>query len=175
MELPEAIQLIRNDKLTQQSSTVWTDLGCGSGLFTLALAELLKPGSKIYAVDKEPVTLKLPDSLKAIEIKTLQADFVADSLPFCNLDGILMVQSLHYVPDKKTLIEKLSEYLMPGGCFLIVEYDTDTPAPPWVPFPVSFAALKRLFVNAGFTTIQKINERPSIYGRAKMYAALISP
>ena len=32
---------------------VWADLGCGDGIFTLALHSLVGPGSEIYAIDND--------------------------------------------------------------------------------------------------------------------------
>jgi len=36
---------------------VWADLGAGDGTFTQALARLLEPGSRIYAVDRDRAAL----------------------------------------------------------------------------------------------------------------------
>ncbi len=173
MELNAAIQLIQNDQLSAQTPATWADLGCGSGLFTFALAHFLQPGSIIHAIDKDPVRLPAFPSNR-VEIKTLQLDFVTKKLPFQPLDGILMANSLHYVQDKTALISQLSEYLQPDGQFLIVEYDTDTPVPQWVPYPIPFRSLQRLFAAAEYSSIEHLGEHPSVYGRANMYAALIS-
>ena len=58
MELSTAIALIRkgirNESIEPQ---VWADLGAGSGLFSRALATLLPPASKIYAVDRDQASL----------------------------------------------------------------------------------------------------------------------
>ncbi len=173
MELSEAIELIQNDHLPPAAPANWADLGCGSGLFTFALAHMLKAGSTIHAVDRDPVMLQALPNPNAIAIHTLQLDFVAATLPLRQLDGILMANSLHYVRDKKSLLTKLSACLKPGGCFLIVEYDTDRPVPQWVPYPVSFRSLQPLFVRHGLTSVQKLGERTSAYGRANMYAAWV--
>lgn len=57
MELSAAIELIQNEHLPPPHPAVWCDLGCGSGLFTAALAHQIKADSTIYAVDKMPVKL----------------------------------------------------------------------------------------------------------------------
>lgn len=84
-----------------------------------------------------------------------------------------MANSLHYVEDKKALLDNLSASLKSGGSFLIVEYDTDKPAPPWVPYPVSFRSLQPLFAKFGYLSVENLGERASVFGRANMYAALI--
>lgn len=175
MRLSEAISLIQNGHFSGQESSRWADLGCGSGLFTFALANLLSAGSTVYAVDKNPVNFDVRLQPASIRILSMQLDFEKDALPFQHLDGILMANSLHYVLDKPALISKLSGVLKPNGRFLIVEYDTDTPVQHWVPYPVSFQSLVKLFEDAGYKTVRKLGERPSVFGRAEMYAALISP
>jgi SAM-dependent methyltransferase len=134
---------------------------------------LLGAGSIIHAVDKDPVRLQALPKPNGVDIRPFQLDFTAPPLPWNGLDGILMANSMHYVSDKKLLIKQLCKHLKPEGNFLIVEYDTDKPVPQWVPYPVSFRSLQTLFSNAGFSSVEKLGERPSAYGRANMYAAFI--
>ncbi len=173
MELSEATTLIENDYLAPSGAAEWADLGCGSGLFTYALAQLLHAGSVVHAVDKDTVRLQSLPNPQRIDIRPLQLDFVATPLPWHDLDGILMANSLHFVSDKKLLIRQLSHHLKPAGNFLIVEYDTDKLVPQWVPYPVSFRLLQALFSRAGYSVVEKLGERPSAYGRASMYAAWV--
>ena len=143
----------------------WADLGCGSGLFTQALAQILPTGSTIYGIDTNP-TLRRQE--KPTSIIPIEGDFITDPLDLPPLDGILMANSLHYVKDKPALIKKLRDLMHPDSLFLIVEYDMDEPVPTWVPYPVSYNALFGLFGN-----IQKLGQRPSVFGRANIYAALV--
>jgi ubiquinone/menaquinone biosynthesis C-methylase UbiE len=174
MELNDAIGLIRNSYLTANAShpAVWADLGCGTGLFSHALGALLAPGSAIYAVDKRN-RLKPEVTAREIRIIPMQADFERDVLDLNNLDGILMANSLHYVQDKPAFLEKLRGYTKDAADFLMVEYDTDKSVSHWVPYPVSFDALERLFQEAGYRSVHKLSERPSMFGRSNLYAAYI--
>ncbi|MFL5743412.1 MAG: methyltransferase type 11, partial [Niastella sp.] len=140
------------------------------GLFSEALFTLLPPGSTIHAVD----LYKQPNLPHYPPIIFHQADFVKDKLPIPPLDGILMANSLHYVKEQVGCIKQLKNYLRNGaGVFILIEYDTDS-GNQWVPFPVSFARAQSIFGDAGFSRIEKIGERPSMYRRDSMYAALIS-
>ncbi|MDZ4681385.1 MAG: class I SAM-dependent methyltransferase [Saprospiraceae bacterium] len=174
MELSAAIELIQNVHLPQPNAAIWCDLGCGSGLFTFALAHLLKAGSTVYAVDKTPIRLSNFSQPDDMAIHAFQLDFETTPLPLRDLDGILMANSMHYVQDKGTLIRNLSACLKPGGNFLIVEYDTDTPVSHWVPYPVGFRTLKQLFASVGYAVTEKVGERDSVYGRANLYAAWVA-
>lgn len=172
MELNEAIALIKCDQLIhQQQTSQWADLGCGSGLFTTALSHYLSAGSCIYAVDKKPAgSIFVRDS---VSVFVQKKDFVNDPLDFTPLDGIIMANALHYVKDKDAFIKKLTTYLKPAGILLVLEYDTDKPVPAWVPYPSSYKTLQQLFERQGYTHIEKLRDRPSVYGNANIYTALI--
>jgi len=171
MDIRDAITLIQQAAIDPAAQSVWADLGCGSGLFTYALAHLLATGSTIYAWDKGNTPLSSLPNPQQVNIKPGQLDFLKATLPVSALDGILMANSLHYVPDQAAFIEKVSAHLQPNGAFLIVEYET-TKANPWVPYPIPFATLKALFHKTGFLSAVKLAERPSVYGSGNMYAAL---
>jgi trans-aconitate methyltransferase len=51
VKISEATALIRTPVIEWVRPQSWCDLGCGSGTFTTALAQLLAPGSRIHAVD----------------------------------------------------------------------------------------------------------------------------
>jgi len=169
----EAYFLIQNDLLpSDRRVTHWADLGCGTGLFTQALSRLLTSGSTIHGIDTRS-SLKRQTTPNGIELIPLQLDFVTDDWQLTQLDGILMANSLHYVRDQIDFLSHIKTFVQPNASFLIVEYDTDIAVPTWVPYPLSFSSLQRLFTRAGYTSIQKLGEKPSIYGGGNIYAALV--
>ncbi len=173
MELQAAIDLIKTPLLDTPNPQIWADLGCGDGTFTTALASLLAPESVIHAVDKNRRALRqLPAVFSEVSILPWQANFVVDALPFHNLDGLMMANSLHYVARQVVFVSQIRKLLKPDGGLLLVEYDTRA-SNLWVPYPLAFDRLADLFLPAGFTTIQKLNMRNSIYGRGEIYAAWI--
>lgn len=174
MKLNEAIALIKGaipflPRAGQPQH--WADLGCGTGLFTEALVRILPAGSIMYGVDTHPglpTAAQLRSALPTgSQLHPITADFEKDDLPLKDLDGILMANSIHYVQDKQALIKKLRGYMQPDAPFIFVEYDTDSPVARWVPYPMSFASMKKLFPAA-----QKLAQHPSVYGRANIYAAI---
>lgn len=171
MKLTDAINLIKLGITRNTSNEVWADLGCGSGVFTKALASLLGSASTIYAIDKEVQQIKTPAESSAA-IKFIRSDFIHETLPFFDLDGILMANSLHYVKDKSSFIEKLKPHMKSDGRFVIVEYDTER-ANAWVPYPLTFDRLAEIFPAHGFDKVRKIGERKSIYRSDKMIACVV--
>ena len=170
MEHREAVKLIENARLDQEQPKVWADLGCGDGVFTRALSEILPSGSTLYAIDKKPQIFKNSHN---IAIQFVQADFEKEKLKLPPLNGILMANSLHYIADKNKLIARLQRMFQHNGAFIVIEYDSNK-SNPWVPYPVPFSKLQDLFMEAGFEHIIKIGEKRSIYGQGMIYASFIT-
>ena len=173
MTAAQALSLIDTTCLHALQPTRWADLGCGTGLFTFALSSLLQPGSSIYAVDQK-VSLKTQSTPNHVTIHPLKTDFEKQDLGLRDLDGILMANSFHYIKDKSALLQRLKPLLRPKHFFLIVEYDTDKPVSTWVPYPLTFSALQSLFHAAGYSTITRLADQPSIYNNNNIYSALIN-
>lgn len=149
----------------------WIDLGCGGGTFTLALAELLPAGSRIEAWDMNAFALRhIPKVHHEVSVTTRQVDFLRTPLP-SGLSGILMANALHYVKDQPLFLAAASKALDAQGALLFVEYDSDVPLPPWVPYPVSFLFSTTLLSANGFSAPQRLGSRPSAYGHGDLYAA----
>jgi trans-aconitate methyltransferase len=173
VRLNDAVGLLAEGAVGSLGPTTWADLGCGSGTFTIALADVLAPGSAIHAMDRDRSALgKIPSLHGNVSITTHHGDFTNTNWPFGSLDGILMANSLHYVDDQASFIRACAPR-MASRRFLIVEYDADA-ANRWVPYPVPKARLTALFGAAGYSTIRFLGSRPSVYRRAALYAALVT-
>jgi len=172
MQLPEARTLLEPAGWHDTTPARWADLGCGTGLFTEAIARLLPPMSTIYAVDTDRAALEQVPAVTERFVEKANLDFSRDAWPFTDIDGILMANSLHYVRDKRAFLEKATGHLSVRGRFLIVEYDT-TVANPWVPYPLPFTELIRLFAAAGYPAARRLAEQPSRFRNGNLYAALI--
>jgi SAM-dependent methyltransferase len=153
----------------------WADIGAGEGAFTLALADLLGPGGRLVAVDRNERALRTNEAagrarFPDVEFVTLTADLTRP-LDLPKLDGLVAANSLHYVPRDRqvAVIRALAAHLRPGGRFVVVEYDADR-GNPWVPHPFSYPSWERLAESAGLTDIRQIGRVPSRFLDA-IYAA----
>jgi hypothetical protein len=168
MKISGAIALIRNPILEQNRIQSWCDLGCGTGMFTLALAQALVSGSTIHAVDLDSKALEsIPDEDHGVVIRKVLADLRSPGLRLPSVDGILMANSLHFIQDQLLFIEKL---LPLTNSFLIVEYERSKPSP-WVPYPVHFEKAQRLFNESGVERVEKLSAQRSRFG-GTIYSAL---
>jgi SAM-dependent methyltransferase len=144
----------------------WADIGAGEGAFTLALADLLGPGGRIVAVDRDRRALERnAEGVRArfpqVAIVTLEADFQRP-LTLPPLDGLVAANSLHFVGRNQQVevVAALAAHLAPGGRFVVVEYDADR-GNPWVPHPFSHASWERLAEAAGLVKTRRIGRVPS--------------
>jgi SAM-dependent methyltransferase len=196
MNLTDATSLISSG--VPPEARTWADIGAGTGMFTRALGEVLnkicppipapadnqlKPisstanayketaNARIYAVDKSPHALwdlPVPDG---VEVFVVEGDF-NKTLDLPMLDGIVMANALHYAKDPVFTLNNILQHLNPQGTFILVEYETEIPHTPWVPYPVSFRKFESLCRETGMRPPDLLGKVPSHYGYTFMYAAV---
>jgi hypothetical protein len=168
MKMSEATALIRIPLIKWGRPQSWCDLGCGTGTFTIALAQSLASGSTVHAVDLDRGALgAIPDQYRGVTILKVLADLRSPDLRLPAVDGILMANSLHFIQKQHLFLRKL---LSVTDYFLIVEYERYKPSP-WGPYPVSFERLCQLFGETGVKSVEKLATRRSRFG-GTMYSAL---
>jgi SAM-dependent methyltransferase len=173
MEHRDAVTLIAT--AVGRSSGVWADLGAGTGTFTRALAALLSPGSSIYAVDKDERAVAALRSLhvRDVGIVPVRADFATfdleSALDATALDGVLLANALHFVPNADEVLRRIVRHVRPGGRVVVVEYDRRAWSR-WVPFPIAADDLRELTAHAGLVNFSVTAMRPSAYA-GTLYAA----
>lgn len=174
MKHDEAVALIA-DAIGGHDGT-WVDLGAGGGTFTRALADVLGPGSRIHAVDRDAdavgalstwaaahaphVSARVADLSRALDL---------DALIGSPIDGILIANALHFIRDAEDVLAQFVKSLRPGGRVVLVEYDRRD-ASRWVPYPVPISRLPSLAAAAGLSPFTVTASRPSMY-QGVMYAA----
>jgi len=150
----------------------WTDLGAGTGAFTLALAELVGPDGEVIAVDRDRSALRELEGAPrpgGAAVRTLAADFTKP-LDLASLDGAVMANSLHFVGDKAPVLALVHRMLRPEGRLLLVEYDADQ-GNQWVPHPISFETWRALADASGFSGTRMLASAPSRF-LGRIYCAV---
>lgn len=175
----DAVELIR--AAIPGPGGAWADLGAGDGTFTRALVELLEPGSRIYAVDRDARALAALERWarsSAPNVTTVHADFTGSfdlpGLEDAALDGMLIANALHYVRDAGAILARIARRLRPGGRIVIVEYD-QRPASRWVPHPIPAVRLPALAAAAGLSPPVATGRRRSAFGGNLYVAAADRP
>lgn len=164
MDHADHLNLIRTGVPNQGG--VWAEFGSGRGAFTLALAELIGLNGMIYSIDKNMQALN--EQERAIqsrfeehgpEMHYLVADYTFP-LDLPPLDGLLMANSLHFQRDKKTILRAILDYLSPGGCLILVEYNIHR-GNSWVPYPIPHNDWQVLAQECGFINTRILGVRSS--------------
>ena len=172
MDHTDHVALIRGG--VEGAGPRWLELGAGEGAFTLALADVLGPGARIVAVDKDRRALETwrhgwPAGSRRAAVETRVGDFT-QTMPAGPFDGVLAANSIHFVRKPDAVLAAIRDVLAPGGRFVLVEYDADH-GNPWVPHPISFATWQRVAPAAGFSDPRLIHRVPSRFLNA-IYGAL---
>lgn len=156
------------------ASGVWADLGCGDGVFSYLLGELLAPGSQLYAVDKNAgalrqLTRNLTGRCSNITLHPTQADFT-QPLPLPPLDGIVLANALHFVETKTPVLAQLALLLKPGACLVIIEYNTNQ-SNYAVPYPLDETVFLSLVATVGLHNAKIVARAPSSF-LGEMYTGM---
>lgn len=98
------------------------DFGCGSGLFSTAIARWAR---HVHAIDQDPRALEAARARAAREgqenLTFLCEDLHALSLPEASQDLVVISQSLHHVEDPAAVLREARRLLRPGGRLTLLE------------------------------------------------------
>jgi ubiquinone/menaquinone biosynthesis C-methylase UbiE len=101
------------------------DLGCGRGMFSLAMAKIVGAGGRVYSVDLQPEMLnalrKRAEKAGVIDrIRLVPAD--PDNIRITDpVDFVLAFWMVHEVRDQRKFFDQVAAVLKQGGLFLIAE------------------------------------------------------
>jgi ubiquinone/menaquinone biosynthesis C-methylase UbiE len=111
--------------LKVKAGQIVADIGAGTGVFTIPLAQATKPGGTVYAVDIDQALLDVI-SEKATEqgmmnVKVVLGEFGDPDLPV-DIDLALINDVLHHIQDRAGYLKTLGAYLKPGGRIAVIEF-----------------------------------------------------
>jgi ubiquinone/menaquinone biosynthesis C-methylase UbiE len=135
---------------------VAADLGCGSGYFTVPLANRVKT---VYGIDIQQEMLKhLEQKIQTQRIGNIQPMLSTNNLiPLENdsVDLLLTVNTLHEFPNRQKTLTEIHRVLKQGGLAVIVDFKKeDTPRGPPVEIRVSSTQAIQLFEKMGFVFVK---------------------
>lgn len=132
------------------------DMGCGSGFFSLEMANMVGESGEVIAVDlQEGMLNKVRRKIAGTQLETRVAlhQCQSDSIGVTNLvDFVLAFYMVHEVPNSEALFRELRSILKPNGKMLIVE-------PKIHVSPAAFEVMVNHLENIGLVVL----ERPTIF------------
>lgn len=126
VKLAEEIATVISSKLNLSTDWDALDMGCGTGLVTLALAPHL---GSIIGVDSSCAMLdKLAEKIKAsgvVNVKTALRDLSTGEMPDGKFHLIVSAMTLHHMQDPATLLSLLISRLYPGGWIALADLEAE--------------------------------------------------
>jgi ubiquinone/menaquinone biosynthesis C-methylase UbiE len=112
------------DRLAVSSGDRVADIGCGTGLYSTALAE---HAGQVLCIDPSAGMLEqLPKNNALVPVQA-SAESIASGdvrLPCHRLEAILVKEAIHHVHDRSAVLGGLARILAPGGRLLVVMLPT---------------------------------------------------
>lgn len=110
------------------------DIGAGSGVITLMMADRVGPKGNVFAVDIQDEMLALLDKkLKQLKVTNVELVLGGDKSPKLkpeSVDLALMVDVYHEFEFPYEMMAELTKAMRPGGRIVFVEYRKEDPAVP---------------------------------------------
>ena len=161
--LPPALVLM---DIGLRSHTAWADIGCGTGFFTIPLANEVQ---QVYALDIRAEMLSdLSESLTQLQIynvNVLQSEESRLPLPDTLVDGILTSLVLHEVDQPLEFFHELNRILQTGGRLVVIEWaKASTEIGPPLGHRLSIQQLDDWALTAGFSKVKSWNWSENFIG-----------
>lgn len=165
---PEAIV----EKLELQSGSVVADFGCGSGYFSLPIAEKIGEEGVVYSLDILPQSLEAVMSkaktagLNNIVTKRVNLEKEGGSrLPDGSCDWVIMKCILFQNKNKLIILSEAKRILKDGGKALVVEWDiNDASIGPDMSLRISKEALSGIIQQVGLSIFKELPVSDFHYG-----------
>ena len=111
---------------------VVADIGAGSGVISILMAEPVLPGGKVLAVDVQQEMLdrlkKYCQSLGVENVEPIKGSQKRSGLKPASVDLAIMVDVYHEFEYPYEMLQDISQALKPGGRLVFVEYRKEDPA-----------------------------------------------
>jgi ubiquinone/menaquinone biosynthesis C-methylase UbiE len=132
------------------------DFGCGSGYFTLPIANRLAHESRVYAIDVLETALESVRSRARLQglfnIETIRCNLEepgSTGLSDKSMDFVLLANILFQSSKKVDIIKEAKRVLKEGGEIAIIDWKPDQPMGPAKDFIVPLGAVKKIVEGEG--------------------------
>jgi ubiquinone/menaquinone biosynthesis C-methylase UbiE len=101
------------------------DYGCGPGSYIVPLAELVGGSGRIYALDANPLAVRVVEGLTAKKglsnVQTILSD-CDTGLPPASINVVLLYDILHDLKNRDMVLAELFRVLKPGGILSVSDH-----------------------------------------------------
>lgn len=145
------------------------DIGCGPGYYTIALAKMVGPSGKVFAVDIQQGMLNMlaakigEAGLKNIELIKSQENSIP--LSGAALDMAFLVKTLHEAESKELLLGEINRIMRSGGKLILADWvKAATAEGPPIAERIDEGDAEKLLIRSGFGNFQKTSLSTDWYG-----------
>jgi len=151
-------------ELNLQPGQIVADIGAGTGIFTVPLAQAVLPGGVAYGVEVDqgflPMIVEKARQEGLSNVLPVLGEFQDPKLPRSDVDVAFIHDVLHHVEARQEYLLALAGYLAPEARVVIVDYHGDHPASPHQGEPEMLISLEEVndwMAAAGFRVERKID------------------
>ena len=124
LKIPETLAALKI-----KPGQIVADIGAGTGIFSFAFVQSVKPGGKVYAVDVdegllEHIAEKATEQGMTNYVQVVLGEFTDPSLPE-KIDLAFINDVLHHIEDRAGYLKNLATYLKPGGRIAVIDFRTN--------------------------------------------------
>jgi len=109
----------RLKKIPLKEGMAVVDYGCGTGTYTILAARLVGPQGKVFAVDVQPLAIKMIKEKAAREslanIEAVLVDSYNTGIQGSSIDLVLLLDTLHTINERQALFREIHRLLKPDG------------------------------------------------------------
>jgi ubiquinone/menaquinone biosynthesis C-methylase UbiE len=121
LKMPETIAALKI-----KPGQIVADVGAGTGIFSFAFVQSVRPGGKVYAVDIEQglvdhIEEKATEQGMSNFVTAVLGEFTDPNLPE-NIDLAFINDVLHHIEDRAGYVKNLAAYLKPGGRIAVIDF-----------------------------------------------------
>jgi ubiquinone/menaquinone biosynthesis C-methylase UbiE len=147
------------------------DFGSGAGDFSLAVAQLIQPSGKVFAIDvMESAHQSLRSKYKIQGITNIELILTnletetGSTLPVESMDQVMIHNILFQITNKAQLIQEASRILKPEGTLIVIEWSMSSPIGPSKSIRLPEREVLSLIQNNGFSIDRKLDTGIYHYG-----------